>query len=95
MRTQFTGNNVEITTALKEFTESKLEKLTKHSTTIQSVHITFDVDKLRQIAEAKLHITSAEIFARAESENMYKTIDLLIEKLIRQLDKHKGKASNH
>lgn len=88
---QFSGHGVGITQALHDFTTKKFERLQKHSDHITSIHVFFDVNKLSQIAEAKVHITGCEIFASAESEDMYKTIDILIDKLARQLDKHKSK----
>lgn len=88
---QFTGHNLEITPVLRDFTASKFKKLNRYANTITSTHIILNVDKLRQIAEAKLHIPGSEIYAQAESDDMYKTIDLLIDKLTRQLKKHKDK----
>ena len=44
-----------------------------------------------QIAEARLHIPGSEIFAKASSDNMYKSIDLLIEKITKQIDKYREK----
>ena len=89
---QFTGHNVEITPTLREFTHTKFKRLERYADRITSVHVVFNVDKDRQLAEAKLHLPGTEIFASAESEDMYKTIDLLIDKLARQLGKHKGRS---
>lgn len=88
---QFTGQNIEITPILRDFIAKKFKRLNRHTDTITSIHIMLNVDKLRQIAEAKLHIPGSEIYATSESEDMYKTIDLLIDKLVRQLKKHKVK----
>lgn len=95
MDIQFTGHNVEVTDGLKETTHSKFERLLKHTRTITNIHVIFEVDKLRQIAEAKLLLPGTEVHAKAESEQMYKTIDALVDKLVRQLEKHKGKQSDH
>lgn len=91
---QFSGHGVEVTQTLHDFVNKKFDRLKKHCGSITSIHIFFDVNKLIQMAEATVHIPGFEIYARAESEDMYKTIDLLINKLVRQLDKHKGKTSN-
>lgn len=95
MNTQITGNNMEVTAALRELTEKKLKKLSSHIDSITSIHITFNVDNLSQIAKAQVAIPGKTIHASAESEDMYKTIDLLIKKLILQIDKHKDKTTNH
>ena len=89
---QFTGHNVEITPTLRDFIANKFKRLNRHATNITSTHIILNVDKLRQTAEAKLHIPGAEIYATSESEDMYKTIDLLVDKLVRQLKKQKDKS---
>jgi len=92
---QFTGHGVELTPTLRDFINDKFERLAKHAVQIISVHVILNVDKLCQIAEAKLHLPHKEIYAKADSEDMYKTIDLLIDKLTRQLEKHRGKKDNH
>jgi putative sigma-54 modulation protein len=90
---QFTGHNVEITETLRDFATNKLTRLKRHADRITSLHVIFNVDKLLQKAEAKLHIPGNEIYASAESDDMYKAIDILVDKLIRQLEKHRGKVS--
>lgn len=97
MQLNITGHNVELTSALREFTEKKFEKLKAkaHQDNITSTHITFSADKLNQIAEAQIHIPGYIIVAKAESETMYAAIDALISKLLRQLKKHKEKHTGH
>jgi len=92
---QFTGNKMQITSALQEYATDKLQRLSRHAENITSLHVTFEVDKLRQIAEANLHIPGAEINAKAESEDMYNAVITLVEKLIRQIDKHREKLTDH
>jgi putative sigma-54 modulation protein len=95
MQIHFTGHQIEVTQALKQFTEEKLNKLERHFDKITSIHIVFDVQKLRQIAEATVFISKGEVHAHAESEDMYTAIDLLVDKLDRQLIKHKEKIQDH
>lgn len=93
---QITGQNIEITQTLHSYINDKFEKLTRHGNKITSSHVTLNVDKGgRQMAEAKLHVPGSEIFAKAESEDMYKSIDALLDKLVRQLDKHRAKDQEH
>ena len=91
---QFSGHGDELTPALKEHVNKKFERLQKHFDSITSIHVFFNIDKLMQISEATIHIPGHEIYAKAESEDMYKTIDLLVHKLDRQLDKQKGKSEH-
>lgn len=87
------GHGVE-TQTLRDFVDNKFSRLQKHSSRITNIHVFFSVKKLLQMAEATIHIPGHEIFASAESEDMYKTIDLLVDKLVRQLDKCKGKSES-
>ncbi len=95
MQINFTGHGIDITPALKTFTEEKFKKLERHYDRILSIQVVFHVEKLNQIAEATVHVTKDEIHAHASAENMYTSIDDLINKLDRQLIKHKEKLDNH
>lgn len=95
MQINFTGHNVEVTPALKAFTEDKFTKLERHFDRITSIHVVFDVEKLSQIAEASILISKAKLHARAESEDMYVAINTLVDKLDRQLIEHKEKIREH
>jgi putative sigma-54 modulation protein len=95
MQINLTGRHVEITAALREDVDSKFAKLEKHFEHINNVHVVLNVEKLKQIAEAKLHLNGGEVFAQCEDDNMYAAIDLLIDKLDRQVIKHKEKISRH
>jgi putative sigma-54 modulation protein len=92
---QVSGHEVEITPTLHDFINKKFDRVGKHSHHITTIHIFLSISKLVQKAEATLHIPGHQIFANAESEDMYKTIDLLVAKVIRQLDKYKEKLKNH
>lgn len=95
MQINFTGRNFEVTQSLKSYTEDKFNKLERHFDKITSIHVTLDVEKLSQIAEATIMIAKGELHARSESENMYASIDDLIDKLDRQILKHKEKIRDH
>lgn len=102
---QLTGQNLDITDILRDFVTDKFEKLEHHADIITSIHVVLHVenqhksrdvedrDEPQQIATAKLHIRGTEIYAKTESGDMYKSIDLLIDKLVQQLKKHKDKSN--
>ena len=92
---QFTGHHLDVTPALRSFTEEKFNKLQRHFEKFNHIQVTFAVEKLRQIAEANISLAGGELHASAEAEDMYSAIDGLIDKLDRQLLKHKGKMQNH
>ena len=95
MQIKFTGNHIEVTPALREFTTDKFDRLLRRFDKITSIDITFGVEKLRQIAEATIRLARAELHARSESEDLYSAVDALVDKLSRQLIKHKEKIKDH
>ena len=95
MQINITGHRIDVTPALRAFTEEKFAKLERHFDHITAINVVFDVEKLRQIAEASILVTKGELHASSESEDLYAAIDLLIDKLNRQLIKHKEKILGH
>jgi putative sigma-54 modulation protein len=95
MHIHITGHHIEVTTSLRTFTEEKFNKLERHFDQITAINVVFDVQKLRKIAEATILVSKGELHASAESEDMYAAIDLLVDKLNRQLMKHKEKILDH
>ncbi|HHF7373447.1 ribosome hibernation promoting factor [Legionella bozemanae] len=95
MQINITGHHIDVTPALRAFTEEKFDKLERHFDQIKSINVVLNVEKLRQIAEATIHVTKGELHASSESEDLYAAIDALIDKLERQLTKHKEKNHKH
>ncbi len=62
---------------------------------INNVHVVLSIEKLVQKAEATMHLNGTEIFANAESTDMYAAIDALADKLDRQIKKYKEKITDH
>ena len=89
-----TGHHVDVTPALKEHINEKFNKLSRLSDQITTVHVTLMQDNKEQKAEATIHLPGKEIFAASVSENrLFHAIDGMIDKLARQIDKHKTKQS--
>lgn len=95
MQLNITGHNVEITPAMREFVTAKFSKLEQFFDRINQVYIVLKVEKVTQIADANLHVNGGEIHASAEGQDMYAAVDGLIDKLARQLTKHKDKLKQH
>jgi putative sigma-54 modulation protein len=95
MQINLSGHHIELTPALRSFVESKFEKLERHFDHINNVHVVLTVEKLRQMAEATVRLNGGEVFANAEDKDMYAAIDMLIDKLDRQVIKHKEKITRH
>lgn len=95
MQLNITGHHIEVTPPMKEYVETKFERLQRHFDQISNTHVILEVDKKVQKAEATVHVAGADLFAHAESEDMYAAIDALADKLDRQLIKHKQKHRGH
>ena len=95
MQIQITGQGLDISSTLRELTEKKLQRIKSHLDEIISIHITFHINKIRQIADANIKLPGSTINAQAESDDMYKTVDFLMNKIQTQLAKYKAKKSDH
>ncbi|USQ14213.1 ribosome-associated translation inhibitor RaiA [Legionella lytica] len=95
MQIHITGHRMEVTPAIRTYAEEKFTKLEHHFDHITKINVIFDIEKLRQIAEATIYVAGGELHASSESENLYAAIDALIDKLDRQLLKHKEKIRSH
>lgn len=95
MQLNVTGHHVEITSALRSYVSSKMERLERHFDHVSNLHVVLSVEKLRQKAEATVHVSGNNLFADAEDADMYAAIDALVDKLDRQIKKHKEKLKDH
>ena len=95
MQLNLTGHHVDITPALRSYIENKFERLERHFEQMTNVHVILSVEKERQKAEATIHVNRGNIFADSQHEDMYAAIDTLVDKLDRQVKKHKEKLTDH
>lgn len=95
MQINISGQNVDITPALKKHIEHRLLKLQNHFEQLPEVHIILRIEKIRHLAEATIAVNGNKLFAQANSDDMYATIDLLGHKLDRQVLKYKEKLKSH
>ena len=92
MQVAYTGRNIEVTPALRDFTEGHLRKIRKILGEAIHVHMTLTVQKHRQIAEIHLHSRSLDINGLEETNDMQASINAVLEKRPkRQALKYKGK----
>ena len=95
MQISVTGHHVDISDALRSYVDSKLDRLERHFDHVIDMHVILSVDKLAQKAEATIQLNGASVFADAVHEDMYAAIDGLVDKLDRQVKRHKEKLTNH
>ena len=93
MNLNLSGHHLEITPAIREHVLAKLGKIKRHFDHVIDVNVILSVDKLKQKAEANVHLSGKTIFVECDDANLYVAIDSLVEKLDRQILKHKEKNS--
>lgn len=91
MNLQLTGHHVEITPAIREYVTHKLERINRHFDHVIDVNVIMTVEKLDQRIEASVHLSGKDIHVQCHQVDMYAAIDGLIDKLDRQILKHKEK----
>ena len=89
MNLHLTGHHVEITPAIREYVISKLVRINRHFDHVIDVNVIMTVEKLDQKIEANVHLSGKDIHVEANDADMYAAIDGLIDKLDRQILKHK------
>ncbi|HFD81429.1 MAG TPA: ribosome hibernation promoting factor [Gammaproteobacteria bacterium] len=95
MQINVTGHHVDITDPLRSYVSEKFERLERHFDNVVDVHVVLGVEKQRQTAEATVHIGGGNLFADSTMDDMYAAIDTLVDKLDRQIKKHKEKLKDH
>jgi len=95
MQVSVTGHHVEVTDSLRTHVEEKIGKLKRHFDNVTDVHVILTVEKLAQKAEATVQVSGAKLFADDAQEDMYQAIDNMVDKLDRQIIKHKEKTGSH
>jgi len=96
MHIDFHFKNFEPSDHLKGYAQNRFEKLEKYFKKNNSAYmqINLEVEKFRQIAEVILSVDDIHISAREESEDMYSTIDLALDKMEAQVRKYKDKRKD-
>ena len=89
MNLHLTGHHVEITPSIRDYVVSKLSKIERHFDHVIDVNVIVTVEKLDQKIEANVHLSGKDIHVQASDADMYAAIDGLIDKLDRQVLKHK------
>jgi putative sigma-54 modulation protein len=96
MRLAVNGRNIEITPAIKAYVEEKIGKIVNHYDQIIDLEVTLSVIKnpsvaANHVAEVSCNISGARLHVEEIAESMYASIDLVADKLNRQVLKHKDK----
>lgn len=91
MRTQFIGRNIEITDAMKEYAEKKLQKLNKFFNDNYQIKCLFKTQKDTQTAEFTVYYDGLTFRSEASSRDLYESMDEAIDILVSQIVKQKSR----
>jgi len=95
MRINFTARHFKAPEKLKEFSEKKVSKLKKYYDSIIECDIILSYEKTTQVAEISIRVYSQTLCVVEKSDDIFKSIDVAVDKLERQLKKYKGKSRGH
>ena len=94
------SRDLEVTPAMRMHIENGMEKIRKHFDHVIDATVFFMIDNatekaLRHTAELTIHLKGKELYAEAHNEDLYHAIDAVVNKLERQVAKHKEKTQDH
>lgn len=100
MNLTISGHHLEVSPALRSYVTSKLERITRHFDQVVDVKVVLTVEKLkdkdsRQRAECNIHVKGNDMFAENAHADLYAAVDGLVDKLDRQVVKHKNRITDH
>jgi putative sigma-54 modulation protein len=100
MNLTISGHHLEVTPALREYVINKLDRVTRHFDQVVDINVLLTVEKQkekerRQKAEANLHVKGRDIHVEHANEDLYAAIDQLVDKLDRQVCRHKDRVQDH
>ena len=95
MQINLTGHHVEITPAIRQYINEKIQRIERHFENATDINFILTVEKLEHKAEATLNVSGNTLYAHSVDTDMYAAIDSLADKLDRQVRKHKEKITDH
>ncbi len=100
MNLTISGRHLEVTPALRSYVAGKLDRITRHFDQVVDVKVLLSIEnqtekERRQKAECNIHVKGSDMFAESAHEDMYAAVDELIDKLDRQVVRHKDRLQNH
>ena len=95
MNLNITGRHLEITPAIQDYIENKFIKIKIHFNDVIDANFILSIEKVNSVVDATIHLPNLDINAKSIDQDMYKAIDLVINKIDRQVIKYKEKHKDH
>lgn len=96
MRIDVTGKHLDVTPALSEYATSKCSRLPRFYDGVQQVHVVLDQTRHESFeVEVRVDVEHHDVFvARTDGDDLYRCIDLTVDKMVRQLTDFKERLKN-
>ena len=91
MNLNVSGHHLEVTPALRSYVQEKIGRVKRHFDHVIDAHVILTADKVKQKAEVTLHVPGKDLHCECEHGDLYAAIDVLADKLDRQVLKYKDK----
>lgn len=95
MSLSISGRHLEVTPAIREYVINKISRITRHFDSVIDTQVMLSIERLKHTAEVTVHLRGKDIHCSASDENLYAAIDLLADKIDRQVIKHKTKTQTY
>ncbi|NYT37575.1 ribosome-associated translation inhibitor RaiA [Allopusillimonas soli] len=95
MNLSISGRHLEVTPAIREYVLNKMARVLRHFDNVIDTQVILSVERLRHCAEITMRLRGKDIHCEASDENLYAAIDLLADKVDRQVIKYKSKVQNY
>ena len=95
MNLQISGHHIEVTPALREYVENKLDPVIRHFDKVTGVSVVLSVEKLKQKSEVTVHVPGKDMHVEESGDDLYAAIDAMCDKRARQVQKSKHKVQDH
>ncbi|CAN5671260.1 ribosome-associated translation inhibitor RaiA [soil metagenome] len=100
MNLTISGHHLDVSPALRTYVTNKLDRISRHFDKVVDVKVILTVEnqrekERRQRAECNIHVKGNDMFAESSHADLYAAVDDLIDKLDRQIVRHKTRLQDH
>lgn len=100
MNLTISGHHLDVTPALRSYVASKIDRIARHFDQVVDIKVLLSVEKQkekekRQRAECTIRVKGNDLFAESAHQDLYAAVDDLVDKLDRQVVRHKNRLQDH
>ncbi len=100
MNLTISGHHLDLTPTIREYMHNKLARIRRHFDNVIDINVILSIDKItekekRQKAEVSIHLKGKDLHAESIAQDIYAAIDIVVDKLDRQVIKHKCRVQEH